>query len=47
MSMLTIILVILAFWAGCLFTEWRSLRKTAHYIEQFNQRAARPNTTRR
>lgn len=39
----SLILVILsAFWAGCLFTEWRSCRKTARYIDQFNK-AARPN----
>ena len=33
-----------AFWAGCLFTEWRSLKETARCIDQFHQRAARPNT---
>lgn len=32
----------IAFWLGCLYSEYRSCRKTAHYIDQFNK-AARPN----
>lgn len=43
LTLLFILVACLAFWLGCLFTEYRSCRKTARYIDQFNK-AARPNT---
>lgn len=41
--MLYLLAVTVAFIAGCFFNEYRSLRKTARYIDQFNK-AARLNT---
>lgn len=38
-----IIVSIAAFLAGIIWNEWGSTRKTARYIDQFNN-AARPNT---
>jgi len=37
-----IVVAIAAFLAGIIWNEWRSCRKTARYIDQFNK-AARPN----
>lgn len=38
-----ILVAAIAFWLGCLLSEYRSCRKTARYIDQFNK-AARLNT---
>lgn len=44
LSLIIMFIAFVGFMAGCLFTEWRSHKQTASWLEQFNQRAARPNT---
>jgi len=41
--MLYLLAITVAFVAGCFFQEWRSMRKTARYIDQFHK-APRLNT---